>query len=138
MRGTTAIVGTAMLLAGCATLKMSPPTFEQAVLSSINATDDRHQVVVVVDKDGAITVAGRPTTLEELERTRSVVGLPENPPAALIRGHREAKHADVRAVLDALSRGGIWRISFIAFKEGNEVQNQASQAIGAGAPQPER
>jgi biopolymer transport protein ExbD len=114
----------ALVVTGCASLRVKPCTFDQAVLESIEPQDGHHQVVVVVDKNGTITVAGRPASLHELEGLCNVAGLPENPPAALIRGHREAKHADVRAVMDAITKAGIWRISFAAIKEPKESQNQ--------------
>ncbi len=123
MKQITLLLTVALLVTGCASLHVKPRTFDQAVLESIEPQDDHHQVVVVVGKTGAVTVAGRPTSLSELESLCNISGLPENPPAALIRGHREAKHADVRAVMDAITKAGIWRIRFAAIKP-KEPQNQ--------------
>lgn len=120
MEQITLLLTLALVATGCASLCVKPCTFDQSVLESIEPQDDHHQVVVVVDKNGSITVAGRPTSLHELEGLCKVAGLPENPPAAIIRGHREAKHADVRAVMDAITKAGIWRISFAAIKETKE------------------
>ena len=123
MKQITLLLTLALVATGCASLHVKPCTFDQSVLESIEPQDDHHQVVVVVDKNGSITVAGRPTSLHELEGLCKVAGLPENPPAAIIRGHREAKHADVRAVMDAITKAGIWRISLAAIKETKESQN---------------
>jgi len=84
---------------------------------AIQPGDEHQTVVIVVDKTGTITVAGRPTTLEEIKSIREVVGTSENPPRALIRADRETKHADVRALMDALSGAGVWHIDFAAIKE---------------------
>jgi biopolymer transport protein ExbD len=124
-----AIIVTAMLMAGCATMQVRPPSFEQAVLTSIDPADKRHQVVIQVDKDGGISVGGRPTALQELEGIRKVAGLPEDPPAVLIRANREAKHADIRAVMNAITKAGIWKITFAAIREDKETQNQQPEGI---------
>jgi biopolymer transport protein ExbD len=123
MKQIASLLALALLVTGCASLRVKPRTFDQAVFESIEPQGDHHQVVVVVNKNGSITVAGRPTSLQEVEGLCKVAGLPENPPAALIRGHREARHADVRAVMDAITKSGIWRISFAAIKP-KESQNQ--------------
>jgi len=114
---------------GCATFQAKPRTFEQAVHDSIQPGDRHQTVVILVDKTGAITIAGRPTSLQEIEGIRGVAGTPDTPPAAIIRADRETRHADVRAVMDALTKAGVWRISFAAIKETDKSQNQPVEAI---------
>jgi len=129
MKQVVTLLALTLAFTGCATFQTKSRTFEQAVHDSIPPGDEHQTVVIVVDKTGAVTVAGRPTSLEDIEGIRKVAGLTETPPAALIRGHREAKHADVRAVMDALTKAGIWRINFAAIKETDESQNKPVEDI---------
>jgi hypothetical protein len=118
-------LGLCLLLAGCATVPRKPVTsFDDAVRGSVEAKGIHPRVVVTMDKDGSMSIAGLPIKMDELKQIRSVAGLPENPPGVLIRAHREATHADVKAALDELSKSGIWRISFQAVKP-EEWHNQA-------------
>lgn len=110
-----------VLITGCATFRVEPRTFDQAMIDSIRPDDDERQVVILVDRTGAITMAGRPTSLAEIQTITSVPGLPE-PPAILVESHRETRHKDVRAIMDACATAGIWRVTFKAMKE--ESQNQ--------------
>jgi biopolymer transport protein ExbD len=91
------------------------------MIDSIRPGDDKSQVVIVVDRTGAITIAGRPTSLAEIQTITSVPGLPE-PPAILVEVHRETLHKDVRAIMDVCATAGIWRITFKSMEE--ESQNQ--------------
>ena len=108
-------------LAGCATFHSKPLTFGDALRASLQDMGKERMVVLSIQKDGTILVANRPTTLAEIETIPSVEGLP-TPPAILIRAHRETRHKDVRAVMDACTKAGIWKISFKAIKK--ESQNQ--------------
>ena len=63
-----------------------------------------------------MTIAERPITLDEISNIATVQGLPVNPPSVLIRADREAPHENVKACLDALSKSGIWKISFASVK----------------------
>ena len=109
----------ALTFSGCATFQsgQQPLTFEQAAHAAIPTGDEHQTVVIVIDKTGAITVAGRTTTLEEIKSIREVVGTSDTPPGALIRVEPGTAHADVRAIMDALTDTGVWRIDFAAIKE---------------------
>ncbi len=110
MKHITNLLAALLTFTGCATFKTQPRTFDQAVLQSIQADHEHQPVVIVVNRTGALTVGGRPTTLEEIEGIREVAVLPVNPPAVLIRLHRETMYDDVRRVLNALTNAGVWQI----------------------------
>lgn len=118
------------VLGGCATLRTAKPvSFADAVRSSLEQSGKYTYVVVHVDADGTIRVAGRPTTLAELSTLPYVEGLTaEEKPAVIIQAPPDAKHADVRAVMDACSKAGIWRIAFRGLKKETQAQNKPPEA----------
>jgi biopolymer transport protein ExbD len=113
-----------LVFAGCATTPLKQAmSFDDAVLASLQS-DPRFPVVLTVEKDGSVFIAGRPTAKEELKAIISVKGLPEYPPSILIRAHPAAKRADLHAVMDELSKAGLWTINVVSLKE-EDVQNLA-------------
>ena len=123
MKNILGIIVAALLVSGCVTVRMKHQTFDEAVLASVEKDIPHQPVVVVVHKGGTITVAGRPTSLHELGMIRNVAGLPENPPAAHIHCDPDATHADVRAAMDAIAGGGIWRIAIKVNRADNKTPN---------------
>ncbi len=79
---------------------------------------DPRTIVIEVDRRGHISIANTPMTVAYLRGilANSVrmqgYGLP-----VMIRGDHRAKHADIRAVMDACSSVGLWRIQFAAVKQ---------------------
>ncbi len=98
--------------------------FAQAVQSSLTPSGKHTNVVITVHKDGSTSIGARRTSLKELEGVAHVQGLP-HPPAVMIDGHRQAKHSDIRAVMDALTKSGIWRINFRAVEETSRIADVA-------------
>ena len=126
-----------LLLAGCATVERQlAPSFGDAVLASLQTHGKLQDVVLTIGKDGSLAIGGRSIQMGELKTIRSVSGLPENPPGVLIRAHREATHADVMAVMDELSKAGIWRIAFQTINE-DELRNQKPQDTARKLTDPE-
>ena len=120
-----------LLLAGCTTIRKPPlQTFDDSIRASIESRGDGLVVVIVMEKDGTISAGGRPITLDDIPAIRSVSGLPANPPGVLIRADREALHKDVKACLDALSKAGIWKITFLT-AETDELHNKGLLRTGA-------
>jgi biopolymer transport protein ExbD len=138
MKTKLTIMATMFLVTACTTTRMTHLAFDQAVLASIDRDIPHQPVVVVVDKGGIITVAGRPTTLQELGMIKNVVGLPENPPAAHIHCTPDATHADVRAAMDAIAGGGIWRIAIKVNNQENKTPNKASEVTARPLAEPQR
>jgi biopolymer transport protein ExbD len=116
-----AIVLMCACLTGCATIQPKSLSFGDAVRTSLQDKGNPPLAVLVIQEDGSILVAGRPTTLAEIETIDTVKGLPESP-GVLIEADRRTKHKDVRAVMDACTKAGIWRINFKAIKEGTQNQ----------------
>jgi biopolymer transport protein ExbD len=124
-----------LLLTGCTTIrKPALVTFDDAVRASIEARGDGQVVVIVMEKEGTMSVGGRQITLDDIPAIRNVSGLPSNPPGILIRADPEALHKDVKACLDALSKAGIWRIAFWGV-ETDDLHNKG--LLRTGAPQTE-
>lgn len=126
----------AIFVVGCTTMQRRPISFAEAVRNSVETAAGRTNIVVVVRSDGALSLGGRPTTVVELEGIRNVSGLPENPPSVTIRADRDARHADVRAVMDALTKAGIWRIKIAAIRmPQNDTPDGIRQPAGGSARQ---
>jgi len=79
---------------------------------------------IEVDRLGRITIKGsKPISLDVLEgmlrsraeRFRGPDGYPSFP--VLIRADKDAKHADVRRVMDRCSANGIWKLNFVAVEK---------------------
>ncbi|MDP6524931.1 MAG: biopolymer transporter ExbD [Kiritimatiellia bacterium] len=74
-------------------------------------------LVIEVDKRGWISLHGAQVTTTQLralvQRRYNSVG--EFP--VLIRGDRDARHKDIRKVMDICSGVGLWKINFAAVKE---------------------
>ena len=92
-------------------IKESSP-FGAAVLASGPATQEFPIVIVMIDKDGSISIAGLPVKVSQLKDIRSVSGLPINPPDVIVRVHEEATdRTALNEVVDELEKAGMPNIS---------------------------
>ena len=77
------------------------------------------EIYVAVDKNGRISIARMPLTEGMLVRMLKKVAAdygPDNVPI-IIRGDSKTKHGDIRTVMDACAKAGIWKIKIAALKE---------------------
>jgi len=102
------------IMCNASTNESSVLSFDDAVRASFIQAKPHPRLVLVMDQDGSLYIAKRPVKISELSGIRSVKGLPENPPAILLRAHRKVKSASTKAVFNELSKVGIWRLSFVA------------------------
>lgn len=92
-------------------LSMSPhgPAIEQK---------DPREVVVEVDAQGRISIARTYMSDGYLKTIlRKVVADHGQTTPILIRAAGQAKHEDIRKVMDAAAYAGLWKVSFVATKE---------------------
>ena len=79
---------------------------------------DPSEIQIAVSADGKITIAN--TLLSESLLVsvlhKSVADAGRQVPV-IIRGDKDAEHKDIKRVMDACARAGIWKISFAAIKE---------------------
>ena len=76
------------------------------------------EITVDVDKSGRILIARTPLSLNLLSSMLTKVRAEYGPNVpVIIRGDAKVKHEAVRAVMDACSKAGIWKISMAAYKE---------------------
>lgn len=106
-----AVLILSLAIAGCSTFNTRSRTFEE-----------HFDLTVVVDRNGAVTIGGVPTSLHELSTISDRPGLPAHP-EVLIRGHFDAKYSDIRAVMDNLTRAGVRSIVYIGFGEEDKSQS---------------
>lgn len=70
-------------------------------------SQELREIVVNIDKDGGITIAGRPTTLAELHSQISTA-VKNNPRQKVsIRGDRNTAYANIATVLDTCKGAGV-------------------------------
>lgn len=123
---TCAICVLLLVVAGCATVRQHHElSFANAVRDSLQI-DPKYQVVLIMDKGGSLSIAGRPVTMEELKAIPSVEGLPKNPPGVLIWIHPDANPATVDAVAHELSIAGMYTIRAAVLKHEEDWHNKAS------------
>jgi len=97
------------VLAGCTTPMQRSPGFADAVQTSLERSEEISVPVISVQKDGSVWISERPISLADLAQLLEDPSMP-NPPAVIIQGHPEAKNDDVRTVMEACCRLGIWRV----------------------------
>jgi biopolymer transport protein ExbD len=70
-------------------------------------TQELRELIINVDKDGKVTVAGRTTTLPEL-RDQIATAVKNNPRQKVsVRGDRSTAYANIAAVLDTCKSAGV-------------------------------
>ncbi len=126
-----------LVLTGCATVpRKQAMSFDDAVRASLQ-TDPKYQVVLTMEEDGSVSIAGRPVAKEELKAIRSVAGLPRNPPGVLIRANWDANRSDVRGVMDELTGAGMWTIAVVSLTK-EDLHNQAPEDTARKLADPQR
>jgi biopolymer transport protein ExbD len=79
---------------------------------------DPTQVTIDVDERGRIQVAGFGMSVNTLVQVlRKQIGLYGTQIPVIIRGDEDTRHEDVKRVMDACTRAGIWKIKFAAIKD---------------------
>lgn len=79
---------------------------------------DPREVVVEVDAEGRISIARNYMSEGFLRNIlRKVVADHGQTTPLVIRASGDAKHEDVRKVMDAAAYAGLWKVSFIAIKD---------------------
>jgi biopolymer transport protein ExbD len=79
---------------------------------------DPREINISIDGDGIAYIARTPlsdTVLLSVLK-KAVADFGQQVPV-IIRGDADTKHADVKRVMDACAKSGIWKIKFAAFKE---------------------
>jgi biopolymer transport protein ExbD len=76
------------------------------------------EINVSVDGKGITYIARTPISQDVLIKVmrKAVADYGQQIPV-VIRGDAEAKHVDIKRVMDACAQAGIWKIKFAAFKE---------------------
>ena len=84
----------------------------------VEETKDPRTVIVDVDKDGNIQI--QQTTLSEGQLLavlkKAVVASGQSTPV-VIRGDYQAKHEQIKRVMDIAGKAGLWKLRFAALKE---------------------
>ena len=75
--------------------------------------ETRQPVIVVVAKDGAVSVGKDPVSRDELASTVKM-GLGDSNNVVQLRGDRDAAYGDVVSVMDELAANGISRIAIVS------------------------
>src|SRR5271155_3555674 len=75
--------------------------------------ETKQPVVVVVARDGALSVGKDPVSRDELA-AKVKAGLGDSNGVVQLRGDREASYGDVVSVLDELAANGVTRIAIVA------------------------
>ena len=79
--------------------------------------EDPRRMVVEVSRQGWISIHGAQFTPQRLREVMAARFRRHGPFPVLIRGDRDARHADIRSVMDICTEVGLWRITFAAIKE---------------------
>ncbi len=83
---------------------------------------DPREVTVEVDEQGRISIAHNRMDVNYLAGVlRKVVADYGQTTPVVIRADARTKHQDVKQVMDACSRAGLWKIKFAAVKEAAEA-----------------
>ncbi len=96
---------------GCATFHSSPLTLKEAVQASYKVIDKNQYVVLDVQEDGTVLIAGRPTTFAEIEAISYLEGVSDEL-GVFVKVKRDTKFAYVREVLDSCKKAGLDNILF--------------------------
>ena len=84
---------------------------------AVTAKDPR-TVYVDVHANGMISVAHQKHSLLSFQyMMNNAVGKHGQNVPVVIRGDQNTRHEDIRMVMDACSRAGLWKVSFAALKE---------------------
>jgi biopolymer transport protein TolR len=75
--------------------------------------ENKQPVVVVVAKDGAVSVGNDPVSQDELAATVKA-RLGDSNGVVQLRGDRDAAYGDVVSVMDALAANGVTRIAIVS------------------------
>jgi len=109
--------------------------FAEAVRASFKSTaKETPHVVVMIDKDGAVSIAGLPVRLSQLKNIRSVSGLSEYPPFILVQVHDQSKDpAAHEAVCDRLTAAGMTQIACFSISASEWDKRMTQYTSGAPA-----
>lgn len=79
---------------------------------------DPRTITVDVDANGRVSIASTPISLGVLQTVlRKAVAEYGQTTPVVIRGDIQAKHSDIRAVMDACTAAGLWKVKFAAIRE---------------------
>lgn len=107
---------------GCTSPKAADLAFSDAVRQSVREHGGQKCVVVDLEPDGSMSIAGRPTKVSEVRNLTSVSGIPV-PVIVLIEVHRVANHEAIQTISDACKSNGIEMVIVKGILKGSDRRN---------------